>query len=203
MLNKLIENMPNEKITLIHILNLNEEHLLFTSEILASYFDVLEFIHYPDNTSLLISKNNPTIDDEFTDLLNTLRFDTGLNLRILFGNTHFINEELNKIVEYERDLIEYAKEEINFVNNLYLKKKLKEINISTFNPFVYNMINQDEELKDMIIKLWETYRNISKASTELYIHRNTLIYRINKFEDESGLNLDNPNDLLIAYLMTI
>ena len=53
----------------------------------------------------------------------------------------------------------------------------------------------------MIIKLWESNANISQTSNELYIHRNTLIYRINKFQTDTNLDLKKPQDLLIAYLI--
>ena len=48
--------------------------------------------------------------------------------------------------------------------------------------------------------LFEHQGNLSQAADELYIHRNTLTYRLSKYTKETGLNLQHLTDLIVSYL---
>ena len=45
--------------------------------------------------------------------------------------------------------------------------------------------------------------NLSDAAKELYIHRNALIYRLDKIEKSTGLNIKNFSDAVTFRLITI
>jgi carbohydrate diacid regulator len=45
--------------------------------------------------------------------------------------------------------------------------------------------------------------NISETSRTLFLHRNTLLYRLDKIEEMTGLNIRNFNDAMILKLMII
>lgn len=62
-------------------------------------------------------------------------------------------------------------------------------------------LNIDDELKHIIKTLWKKQGNITSTSKELYIHRNTLQYRIDKFYERSGFSLKDMNDLTLCYLL--
>ena len=42
--------------------------------------------------------------------------------------------------------------------------------------------------------------NMSSAAKELHIHRNTLLYRVQRYSEETALDLKRNEDLLLAYL---
>ena len=44
-------------------------------------------------------------------------------------------------------------------------------------------------MEDIIIELWKNFGNISSAAKQLFMHRNTLQYRIEKFDEQTGFNL--------------
>ena len=78
------------------------------------------------------------------------------------------------------------------VNN-YMPKSLENMN-------AYDMENATEflpTLKSYIFNL----KNTKETASELYIHRNTLLYRINKIEELFGITLDSAEDFL--YIMMI
>ena len=54
----------------------------------------------------------------------------------------------------------------------------------------------DEETLTTINKFFENSLNVSETSRQLYIHRNTLMYRIKKIEHLTGYNLSDPNSIL-------
>ena len=66
----------------------------------------------------------------------------------------------------------------------YLEEEFQGFDFSTISSETMNTINT----------LFEKGLNISEAARELYVHRNTLVYRIEKFEHDSGLDLRNFDD---------
>ena len=61
---------------------------------------------------------------------------------------------------------------------------------------IHKLIEYDENVEnymlDTIIAYFENMYNISKTAEALYIHRNTLIYRLNKIEELTGKSMKDP-----------
>jgi carbohydrate diacid regulator len=70
---------------------------------------------------------------------------------------------------------------------------------------------QEDEIKKTIKTFLDTNQNISETSRELYIHRNTLVYRLDKFNKMTGLDCTKFEDgmkvgmamLVLQYLSKI
>lgn len=54
----------------------------------------------------------------------------------------------------------------------------------------------DEETLSTINKFFENNLNVSETSRKLFVHRNTLVYRIEKLQKSTGLDLRNFDDAL-------
>lgn len=59
----------------------------------------------------------------------------------------------------------------------------------------------DEETLTTINKFFENNLNVSETSRQLYIHRNTLVYRLDKLQKMTGLDLRNFDDAIIFKIM--
>jgi len=57
----------------------------------------------------------------------------------------------------------------------------------------------DDETLATVNKFFENNLNVSETSRQLYIHRNTLVYRLDKLQKMTGLDLRNFDD---AYYFT-
>ena len=55
----------------------------------------------------------------------------------------------------------------------------------------------DEETLTTIYKFFENSLNVSETSRQLFIHRNTLVYRLDKLQKMTGLDLRNFDDAII------
>lgn len=62
---------------------------------------------------------------------------------------------------------------------MYLKEILGSFSIDDF----------DEETLTTINKFFENSLNVSETSRQLFIHRNTLVYRLDKIQKITGLDL--------------
>lgn len=61
----------------------------------------------------------------------------------------------------------------------------------------------NKELVQIITTLWQNQGNISSAAKELFMHRNTLQYKVDKFQQQSNTNLKKMNDLFLCYLLVL
>ncbi len=65
-----------------------------------------------------------------------------------------------------------------------------------YKDVIHKLIEYDENVEnymlDTIIAYFENMYNISKTAEALYIHRNTLIYRLNKIEELTGKSMKDP-----------
>ena len=64
-----------------------------------------------------------------------------------------------------------------------------------------NDILEDEELMSTAEEFLKNSLNISETSRSMYVHRNTLIYRLDKIEKSTGLNLRHFNDAVAFRLL--
>lgn len=73
----------------------------------------------------------------------------------------------------------------------------------------YKIDDFDEETLNTVNKFFENSLNISETSRQLYIHRNTLVYRLDKLQKNTGLDIRTFDDaitfkiaLMVAKYMT-
>ncbi|MDE7395596.1 MAG: helix-turn-helix domain-containing protein [Clostridiales bacterium] len=64
-------------------------------------------------------------------------------------------------------------------------------------------ILDDPELMETAEQFLKNSLNISETSRSMYMHRNTLIYRLDKIENATGLNLRHFNDAVVFHLLTM
>lgn len=60
-----------------------------------------------------------------------------------------------------------------------------------------SMDSFDDETLTTVNKFFENNLNVSETSRQLYIHRNTLVYRLDKLQKMTGLDLRNFDDAII------
>ena len=85
-----------------------------------------------------------------------------------------------------------------FIENYHAENFLKNI----FQQEDYAKHFEETNLGEIIEALVENNLNISQTAESLYIHRNTLLYQLNKIKDQTGYDLKNVSELftlLLAY----
>ena len=69
---------------------------------------------------------------------------------------------------------------------MYIEEIFKNIKVEDF----------DEETLNTVSKFFENSLNISETSRQLYIHRNTLVYRLDKLQKNTGLDIRTFDDAI-------
>ena len=63
-----------------------------------------------------------------------------------------------------------------------------------------NKILEDSELNDSLKSFFENNLNISETSRNTFVHRNTLVYRLDKIQKITGLDVRNFEDAVCMRL---
>ena len=103
-----------------------------------------------------------------------------------------IFEENKKIVNYEQLGIGRLIYQLPApLCKMFINDELKGLSMDQF----------DEETLTTVNKFFENNLNVSETSRQLYIHRNTLVYRLDKLQKMTGLDLRNFDDAIIFKIM--
>ena len=95
--------------------------------------------------------------------------------------------EVGKIFYAERNIIAY--------NRLGIGRLIYQLPLPLCKMFIREIFTNvspdefDEETLTTINKFFENNLNVSETSRQLYIHRNTLVYRLDKLQRSTGLDL--------------
>lgn len=70
---------------------------------------------------------------------------------------------------------------------------------------VFGNLGQEEihEISQLILTYSDLDGNIEQTAAKLHVHRNTLLYRMNKVKSTTGFNMKSPKDLFILYLTVL
>ena len=165
-----------------------------------------DFITAVDEKSIIIVKE--LADDEGYEVmdalaqvvLDNLTFDEGSGVHIAYGT--IVDElkevsrsykearmalDVGKIFFPEKDAIAYS--------SLGIGRLIYQLPIPLCKMFIKEIFSGkspddfDEETLITIDKFFENSLNVSETSRQLYIHRNTLVYRLDKLQKSTGLDL--------------
>lgn len=133
------------------------------------------------------------------------------NINVYFG----IGEPCDDIKRVKRSYKEAKKaldislalknKEVLYYKDLDIGLLIDDIPIDTINKYVQKIFaNMDKDEINEYSKMMDSYidhnGSITKASDELFIHKNTLQYRLNKLRELTGFDPRNLRDMVVLYL---
>lgn len=147
-------------------------------------------------------------------LQNTLLIETGSTALIGIGDVKDNLLKLNESLTEAKLAINigrtyHPKQELFVYNNMILERFLVNIPEATavsFNKMLFNPKNArlfNDEMLSTIEKFFENNLNLSETARQLFIHRNTLVYRIDKIQKLTGLDLRMFDDALTFKLLLL
>lgn len=145
-------------------------------------------------------------DLDLNGILQTLQEDIGVFASLYIGQGNTIGLSLQE--NFKEDLRMFqtldAKQRVNNFKDLYLPFYIgthlqKSAQLKSLRDQIFNLKDGIE----LVQVLWSCQGNVSQASQLLFLHRNTLNYRLDKFEEQTGLSLRTLGDLQLAYFSII
>ena len=183
---------------------------------LRSFLDTIadknDFVVTMDETTILFfryandSSEYSSADEFATILYENIKEEQRIDLTISTGGTIKSFRSLPGC--YERVLITHKfgkitapDDNVHFYKDFVLLSLLSELPKQTLTKSLDSLLEKgassvfaDKELMETAEEFMKNSLNISETSRNMYIHRNTLIYRLDKIENETGLNLRKFSD---------
>lgn len=78
--------------------------------------------------------------------------------------------------------------------------QMRRFYVETLGPLVEHDERKQGDLIRTLSGFFEANGNLAKAATDLNVHRNTLVYRLERISELTGLNLEDPENRLILHL---
>ncbi|CAJ1184204.1 Leucine-rich protein [Companilactobacillus paralimentarius] len=172
-----------------------------------TFDDVVDSFWINKYTGILIEKETNTNMDklEVQRMIELVDSDFYTKSHVYVGQFWPVNDKLPNIFDMERQLFHKSLEMKERVNNLstVILDFLIEQNLKNTDMFksLKSKIDIDSKTTQMINTLYKCDSNLAKTSKMLFLHRNTLLYRMEKFHEQTGFDLKDRDDLVLCFLL--
>lgn len=103
----------------------------------------------------------------------------------------------NKGVNYKSEYMHFDDLGIYRIFHLEeMESELQQFYRDTLEPLVVYDKEKGSELVKTLQMFFQCGGNLKKVSEEMFTHYNTIVYRMQRIKDITGMNLENPNDRL-------
>lgn len=130
-----------------------------------------------------------------------------MNVKVAFGTVVNELKDVSKSYKEAKMALDvgkifYAEKNIIAYSTLGIGRLIYQLPVNLCRIFIEEIFEKDvpsdldEETLNTINKFFENNLNVSETSRQLFVHRNTLVYRIEKIQKSTGLDLRNFDDAL-------
>ena len=165
-----------------------------------------DFITAVDEKNIILVKEAEP-DETYEDMNRTARVIVDMlnteamaKVHVAYGN--FVNDikEVSRSYKEAKMALDVGKiffddQRVAAYNSLGIGRLIYQLPMSLCKMFLKETIDMktldefDDEILNTIYKFFENNLNVSETSRQLYIHRNTLVYRLDKLQKMTGLDL--------------
>ena len=148
------------------------------------------------------------LEDLAKSLVDSIHMEAMVKVRVGYGNVvKEIAEMASSFQEAKMALqvgrIFYAEKDTISYSKLGIGRLIYQLPMSLCDMFIKEVfgdnipeILEDEEAMSTIQKFFENNLNISETARQLYVHRNTLVYRLERIEKAIGLDIRKFDDAM-------
>jgi carbohydrate diacid regulator len=198
------------------LIKVDKEKDLYVNDVIQSIFPnrAKDFVIVMDDSCIALvreirpGKNNNEIENTAKNIIDTLGTELMVKAYVGIGtmvdNIRDIERSykeaaaaltIGNVFDMDKAIISYDSLGIGRliyqlpleVCRIYLEEVFREGSFEAF----------DDETIHTVQKFFENDLNISETSRQLYVHRNTLVYRLDKIEKLTGLNLTRFDDAIV------
>ena len=173
-----------------------------------------DYVTEVDEQSIVLIKDTRDMkeDEELQTLarmiVDNMHTEAMVKVRVGYGNRVHNLQDIAKSYQEAKMALEvgrifYAERETIAYSLLGIGRLIYQLPMSLCNMFIKEVfgekvpdILEDEEAMSTINKFFENNLNISETARQLYVHRNTLVYRLERIEKAIGLDIRTFDDAM-------
>lgn len=163
-----------------------------------------------DYVLILDQDQSLPVADILKDTVSAMEYDFNIRLSILVGQVWTESKEgkVAPVIRAEqavfRAWIREGHQGVYRFSQLYLWGiEQAGLDLTPIKERLHQLIESQDQLQDIIVALWENGAVVTKAAQQLYLHRNSLQYKMDKWEELTGLQLKNLTDLALCYHLVL
>ena len=201
---------------IVYLIETDIDKELSVVEIVRNIFPakMKDFVTAVDERSIILVKelrekdDTEEIEKTASIICDTLSIESMNNVRVAIGT--IVSDlknvsgsykeakmalEVGKIFDADKNIVNYDK--------LGIGRLIYQLPVSLCRMFIAEVLDGlsldqfDDETLATVNKFFEKDLNVSETSRQLYIHRNTLVYRLDKLQKMTGLDLRDFDDAII------
>ena len=207
------QNFKKLQLVYCHLSYFQQENLTSWLEMMGTLFPncqtVLQ-VGAQDYIFVLQQDKYTSVRSILTDTLEAVEYDFGVRLSIMLGQvwSQTGNQALSDLIKAERDLFKnwwrQGHQGFHTFSQLYLWSMGERIvDLRVVKEYLHQMIVDQDQIQEIILSLWENSAVLTKTAQQLYLHRNSLQYKIDKWEELTGLQLKELTDLTLCYQLIL
>lgn len=172
-----------------------------------------DFITAVDERSIILVKevkegeDYPQMEETAKILLDMLNTEAMSSVKIAYGTIVGTLKQVSKSYKEAKMALDvgkifYSEKNIVAYNMLGIGRLIYQLPIPLCKMFMTEIFGDhmpdtfDDETLTTINKFFENNLNVSETSRQLYVHRNTLVYRLEKLQKNTGLDIRVFDDAL-------
>ena len=163
-----------------------------------------------DYVLILDQDQSLPVADILKDTVSAMEYDFNIRLSILVGQVWTESKEgkVAPVIRAEqavfRAWIREGHQGVYRFSQLYLWGiEQAGLDLTPIKEGLRQLIGSQDQLQDIIVALWDNGAVVTKAAQQLYLHRNSLQYKMDKWEELTGLQLKNLTDLALCYHLVL
>ncbi|MEK3973480.1 PucR family transcriptional regulator [Psychrobacillus sp. FSL K6-1267] len=189
---------------------LNED---LTKAVQLFFEDAVQLVFISNDNALLIEQKSTYVQstEDLASFIFALESDFFIKADLFVGKFNTVNEQTPSRYTLEREwfsngIVNYYPGRIYTLENIFPTILIKEMSESLrqiIHQEVLIPIEFDTELLQTVQAFFENGFNASITSKKLHIHRNTLHYRLSKFQEITGISVRDFDGALIVYCASL
>jgi len=149
--------------------------------------------------------------DELVQLVESVTSDFYIDVQIFIGQLHEVNPFIKKKIQEEMDYVQRFKQSQTSKNHLFTFSDVLSFHfVNCDKPFSNELLSdllikvfQDQELIQTIKQFIECNLNVTQTAKKMFMHRNSVQYRIEKFVELTGIDIRQFKEALTVYLLIL
>lgn len=199
----------------VYLIETKDEKDGIVSEVLKGMFSPQtgDYVTAVDESSLILIKSvesttTPEILHELAEtIVAMMNAEALLDVKVAYGTVVQELKDVSKSYKEAKMALDvgkifYAEKKVIAYSTLGIGRLIYQLPVNLCKIFIEEIFGDnvpmdlDEETLNTLNKFFENNLNVSETSRQLFVHRNTLVYRIEKIQKSTGLDLRSFDDAL-------
>ncbi len=172
-----------------------------------------DYITAVDESSIILIKSlepdssNETLETVAQTIVGMMNAEAMTNVKVAYGTVVQELKDVSKSYKEAKMALDvgkifYAEKNVVAYSTLGIGRLIYQLPVNLCKIFIDEIFGDnvpsdlDDETLTTLNKFFENNLNVSETSRQLFVHRNTLVYRIEKIQKSTGLDLRNFDDAL-------